>query len=115
MNNEDNSVVKRKKKNFRYIIGGDILAENFIFEQSKLLILILVLIVFFISNKYSCMKKLVEVETLREQLKDIKYENLSISAELAFRSRLSQVEKLLKSREIELSISETPAFELHKK
>lgn len=61
------------------------------------------------------MKKLVEVETLREQLKDIKYENLSISAELAFRSRLSQVEKLLKSREIELSISETPAFELHKK
>lgn len=111
--NMDNTI-ERKKKNFRYIIRGDILTEKFFLKQSKLLILIVILSVFFISNKYSCMKKLVEIEALEEQLKDIKYENLIVSIEWAFHSRLSQVEKLLESRGIGLSISKNPAFELHK-
>ena len=106
---------KNSKKNaFFKVLGGDILTEEFVTKQFKLIILIVFLILVFISNSYSCMKKLTEIENLNSQLKNLKYENLVISTELTTHSRQSQIEELLKVKEIDLSASKTPAFEIRK-
>ena len=106
---------KKKKKNiFKYIAIGDFLKEDFVIKQSKLLVLIVILVIIFISNGYSCMKKLSRIEELKTQLKDVKYENLVISTQLTSSSRQSQIEELLKKKQIDLSNPTTPAFEIYK-
>ena len=106
---------KKKKKNIvKYLVIGDFLKEDFVIKQSKLLVLIVILVIIFISNGYSCMKKLSRIEELQTQLKDIKYENLVISTQLTSSSRQSQIEELLKKKQIDLRNPTTPAFEIYK-
>ena len=106
---------KKKKKNIvKYLVIGDFLKEDFVIKQSKLLVLIVILVIIFISNGYSCMKKLSRIEELKTQLTDIKYENLVISTQLTSSSRQSQIEVLLKQKQIDLKNPTTPAFEIYK-
>ncbi|MDR1370248.1 MAG: hypothetical protein LBJ72_09025 [Dysgonamonadaceae bacterium] len=106
----------KKKKIFigRNILDGEILKEDFVVKQSKLIILITFLFVLFISNRYSCLKKLTEIDRLKTELKDIKYENLVISTQLTTNSRQSQIESLIEEKGLNLSGSKTPAYEIRK-
>lgn len=112
--NTKNTTKKKKRFSINRILGGDILAEDFVIKQSKLLILIVFLIIIFISNRYSCAKKLTEIEDLQRQVMDVKYENLIISTELTTNSRQSQIESLLEKKGIELAGPKTPPFEIKK-
>ncbi len=105
---------KKKKVSIGSILGGDILKEDFVVKQFKLIILIAFLFVLFISNRYSCLKKLTVIDRLKTELKDVKYENLVISTELTTNSRQSQIEDLIRVKGLELSGSKSPAYEIHK-
>jgi cell division protein FtsL len=105
---------KKKKSPLSKILGGDILTENFVIKQSKLIILIVFLILVSISNYYDCAKKMTEIQDLNTQLKNLKYENLVLSTELTTNSRQSQIEELLKQKGIPLEGSKSPVFEIHK-
>ncbi len=106
--------VKKKKVSIGSILGGDILKEDFVVKQSKLIILITFLFVLFISNRYSCLKKLTEIDRLKTELKNVKYENLVISTQLTTNSRQSQIEILLEEKGLNLAGSKSPAYEIHK-
>ena len=105
---------KIRKVSVKDFIDGRVLTEDFVSKQLKLLVLIVVMVVIFISNSYSCMKKLGEIETLSAQLKDAKYENLALSTELTSGSRQSRVKELLERKNINLSSPTSPAFEIQK-
>lgn len=111
---DNQSSGKKKKFSFSHILGGEILAEDFVIKQSKLLILIVFLVIIFISNRYSCAKKLTEIEDLKRKLEDVKYENLIISTELTTNSRLSQIELLLEKKGMDLKTQESPTYEIKK-
>lgn len=98
---------------FRFL-RGEILAEDFIVKQFKLVFLIVFLIFIFISNRYSCTKKQVIIENLTVKLRDVQYENLNISTELTTNSRQSQIEELLEEKNIKLSVSKSSVYEIHK-
>ncbi|MDR0427875.1 MAG: hypothetical protein LBH12_04645 [Dysgonamonadaceae bacterium] len=100
----------RKKNFWQYFFGGEILKEDFVIKQSKLLILVVILFIIFISNGYSCQKKLTQIEDLKAELRDVKYENLVISTRLTSSSRQSQIEVLLGKKGIDLASPTTPAF-----
>ncbi len=105
---------KKKKVSIGSVLGGDILKEDFVVKQSKLIILITFLFVLFISNRYSCLKKLTEIDRLKTELKDVKYENLVISTQLTTNSRQSQIEALIVEKGLNLSSSKTPVYEIKK-
>ncbi|MDR2056962.1 MAG: hypothetical protein LBP83_01520 [Dysgonamonadaceae bacterium] len=104
----------KKKNSLLKILIGDILTENYVIKQSKLLLWIVLLVLIFISNRYSCVKKLAEIQELNDSLKLLQYENLALSTKLTTHSRQLQIENLLKEKGIELSVSKTPAIEIHK-
>jgi hypothetical protein len=107
--------VKKKKKNsLLKILVGDILTEDFVTKQSKMILWVVFLILVFISNRYSCTKKLSEIQKLSIELKHLEYENLILSTDLTTRSRQSQIEELLQEKGIDLTTSKTPAIEIHK-
>lgn len=105
---------RKRKLSLPHILGGEILVEDFVIKQSKLILLIVFLIIVFISNRYSCAKKLTRIEDLNRKLTDVKYENLVISTELTLHSRQSQIELLLERKGIELSSPKVPPFEIRK-
>lgn len=105
---------KEKKISLLYILGGGILKEDFILKHTKMIVLIVVLIFFFIGNRYTCMQKLREIDRLQQQLRDVRFEALSISSELTGNSRQSQIELLIEEQGVELEVAKTPPYELHK-
>ena len=111
---EKKSPSKKQKISVIHILGGDILKEDYIVKQLKLLILIVFLFVLYISNRYSCLKKISEIEDLKRQYTELSHENLVISTELARRSRQSQIEELLRKKGIQVSTQKTPAYKIKK-
>ena len=80
---------KRRKKRLSlfYILGGGILKEDFIVKH---------------------------IDRLQQQLRDVRFEALSISSELTGNNRQSQVELLIEEQGIELETAKNPPYELHK-
>ncbi|MDR1225201.1 MAG: hypothetical protein LBL07_20320 [Tannerella sp.] len=105
---------KKKRISLMYILGGGILKEEFVIKHTKMIVLIVILLFFYISNRYSCMIKIREIDHLQEQLKDVKYEALSVSAQLTGNTRPSQVEELVKRLGLNLEKSKKPPYRLRK-
>lgn len=105
---------KSKKANLWKVLRGDILKEDFLAKNGKLIILVVLLTFFLIGNRYTAIQKLREIEKLHKQLTELKYEHLSISSELTGNSRPSQIEQLVKEQELDLEGAKTPPYKLHK-
>lgn len=110
----DKKKKKRKENSFLYILGGGILKEDFILRHTKMIVLVVILVFFFIGNRYTCMQKLREIDRLQQQLRDLRYEALSISSELTGNSRQSQIESLVERQGLELEGAKSPPYELFK-
>lgn len=81
----------------RKILGGDFLTADVIRKQIGLIILIAFIIMIYISNRYSCQQDLLEIEELKEELKDAKYKALASTSELTEMCRESNVLEMLKA------------------
>ena len=86
---------KEKRLSFWYILGGGVLKEDFILRHTR-------------------MQKLREIDRLQQQLRDVRFEALSISSELTGNSRQSQIELLIEEQGIDLEGAKTPPYELYK-
>ena len=100
----------KKAAAWKNIIGGDVLATDFFRRQTKLLVLIMVLIIFYIHNRYACQQQLIEIDRLKKELTDIKYDALTRSSELMERSRQSKIEDYVKAKESDLQTSTQPPY-----
>jgi cell division protein FtsL len=110
----DKKKKKRKENTFLYIVGGGILKEEFILRHTKMIVLVVVMIFFFIGNRYTCLQKLREIDRLQQQLRDLRYEALSVSSELTGNSRQSQIEALVEQQGLDLEGAKSPPYELFK-
>ena len=72
---------KKHGKLFAWI-GGDVLDSGFMRRQARLLVLIMVLVIFYINNRYECQKQLIEIDRLEKELTDVKYDALTRKSEL---------------------------------
>lgn len=95
---------------WRGIIGGDILAAEFFRRQAKLLVLIMVLVIFYINNRYECQQLMIRIEELKKELTDIKYDALTRSSELMEHSRQSRIEEYIATQHSDLQSATTPPY-----
>lgn len=80
----------------RKILGGDILNTATIRKQIWLILLITVFVVLYISNRYSCQQKQLEIDKLTTKLNNYKFKTLSTSSMLTEKSRESHVLEMLR-------------------
>ena len=111
---KDNSKKATKGMSFKSILGGDILASGFFRRQTKLIVLIMVFIIFYISNRYSCQQQMIEIDRLKKELTDIKYDALTRSSELMEKSRQSRIEEYISDKESDLQTSTNPPYVIKK-
>jgi len=103
-----------KGMSLKSILGGDILANDFFRRQTKLLVLIMVFVIFYISNRYSCQQQLIEIDRLEKQLTDIKYDALTRSSELMEKSRQSRIEEYIATQQSDLQTATNPPYLIKK-
>jgi hypothetical protein len=94
-----------KHMSIRSILGGDILANDFLKRQTSLLILVMILTILYIDNRYSSQQELIEIDKLKKKLTDTKYNALTRSSELMEKSRQSRIEEYISTEDSPL---ETP-------
>ena len=96
---KDGQSASPKHMSIRSILGGDILANDFFKRQTRLLILIMILTVLYIDNRYSSQQELSEIDKLKKDLIDIKYDALTRSSELMEKSRQSRIEEYISTED----------------
>lgn len=101
---------KKKRTSLKSILGGDILATDFFRRQTKLLVLIMVFIIFYIHNRYASQQQQLEIDRLKKELIDIKYDALTRSSELMEKSRQSRIEEYISNKESDLQTSTNPPY-----
>ena len=95
----------------RKILGGDILSAKMMRSQIWLIIIIVLFVIVYISNRYSVQKNLLEIDNLNKELQDVKYKALSSSSQLTEKSRESHVLELLKqNNDSTLKMPEQPPY-----
>ena len=77
------------------ILGGDILTTSAIRRQIWLVLLIVVFVIMYISNRYSCQQSLIEIDKLQKELQDAKYKSQATNNCLTEMSRESRVLEML--------------------
>lgn len=79
----------------------------------RLIVLVLVCLIIYITNRYQAQQEIIAEETLRQELEDWKFRCLTRTSELTLKSRQSQIEKQLKTHgDTTLVMGTTPPFEL---
>lgn len=100
-----------KNITLRKILGGDILSTDIIRKQIWLILIVVLFIVVYISNRYKYQQDLILIDNLTEQLKDAKYRALSSSSDLTQKTRESKVlEQLRASSDSTLHIATQPPY-----
>ncbi len=112
-NGEEKSTPNRGMS-LKKIFLGDFLLSDFLRRQALLAVLLMVYTVIYVGNRYACQKELVEIDKLRKELVDIKYDALTRSSELTERTRQSRIEEYVSSGESRLQMSTTPPYLVEK-
>ena len=81
----------------RKILGGDFLTAEVLRRQIGVIILIAFMTMIYVSNRYSCQQDMLEIDKLKEELKDAKYKALAVSSDLTEMCRESNVLKMLRN------------------
>ena len=94
----------KKKRNFKAWFDGDMLLSPFFGRNLGLFLLIAALIIVYVSNRYAFQREQVEIQRLRSELNDVKYEALARSSELMEKSRESNIQRFIVEQGSELKI-----------
>jgi hypothetical protein len=97
-----------KSSTVRDILNGNILTKKFFQKQYGLIIMIAVLVFLYVDNRYQCENQQAREIELKKKIQDVKYESLTISAELMEISRQSNVMKKVNESGLPLVESTTP-------
>ena len=97
-----------KSSTVRDFLNGNILTKRFFQKQYGLLIMIAALTFLYVDNRFYCETRLAKEIDLKKKIQDVKYESLTISAELMEISRQSNVMNKVNESGINLIQSTTP-------
>ena len=98
------------RKSFVHVFGGSVLTEDFFLRNMRFILVLVVVVILFISHRYTMLQGMSNVERLQQELKDVKYEALTISSSLTEASRQGEIEKRVEEEGLDLKVSNEPVY-----
>lgn len=98
------------RKSFVHVFGGSVLTEDFFLRNMRFILVLVVVVILFISHRYTMLQGMSDVERLQQELKDVKYEALTISSSLTEASRQGEIEKRVEEEGLDLKVSNEPVY-----
>ncbi|NDW18157.1 hypothetical protein D0T53_04395 [Dysgonomonas sp. 216] len=109
-----NNKVKKAGQNIMQVLSGSILTSDFFAKNKLFLLIAFVIAAAYISNRFTCISKISEIESLKKDLTNARYKSQVISTDLIGIGRQSQVEALVERNGLNLKISKEPKIKLEK-
>ncbi len=108
---------KIERKEHKYwslkgLIDGSLLAKNQSVMQLPYILFLVILSVFYIANRYSTERIIAEANNLRNEVKELRSEAITTSAELMFISKQSEVVRLIEQKELGLEETLDPPMKI---
>ena len=97
---------------FKGLISGTLISESLILKDIRYTALIAVLAIIFIANKFNAEKMERQIIVLEQEVRDMRAESLSVSAELGSVSRQSEITELVKERGLGLEELREPPYRI---
>jgi hypothetical protein len=94
------------------LLSGSMVSEKIILKNLGYISLITLLAAFYIANRFHAEKITRETTKLLREVKDLRAESLSTSADLMYVSRQSEVFKLVRDKGLNLEELKTPPYRL---
>ena len=94
------------------LLSGSMISEKIILKNLGYVSLITFLTAVYIGNRFNAEKVTREMSRLSREVKDLKAEALSTSADLMYLSRQSEVSRLLREKGLNLEEMKTPPYKL---
>ena len=105
---------KNKKSKLKAWLDGDMLLSPFLQRNTGMILLVFVLSIAYVSNRYGFQREQVEIKKLRDQLEDVRYKSLARTSELMEKSRESNIQKFIVEQGSELKVSTLPPVVIKK-
>ncbi|MBO5975374.1 MAG: hypothetical protein J6U44_04980 [Paludibacteraceae bacterium] len=111
-----NQKVANKSNNgiLKDIFSGNIFQDKRFYKQIPFLATIILMMFFYIDNRYVCERQLEKISELEKQLVDREYQYLTISSLLIQSSQQSEVHEKVKKSNLNLNPLTSPAVEVKK-
>jgi hypothetical protein len=106
---------KPKKKNsgiFRGLISGTLITEGLILKDIKYAALIAGLAIIFIANRFNAERVERQIIVLEQEVRDLRAESLSVSADLGSVSRQSEITDMVRERGLGLEELREPPYRI---
>jgi len=105
---------KREKRGsfMKELLSGSMITEKIILKNLWYIFLLTLLAAIYIGNRFHAEKITRETAGLQKELKDLRAESLSTSADLMYVSRQSEVYKLVRERGLKLEELKIPPYKL---
>jgi hypothetical protein len=96
----------------RDLMSGSTITEKIILKNLGYILLLTLLGAIYIANRFHAEKLTRETARLQKEVKDLRSESLSTSADLMYASKQSEVFRLVKERKLDLEELREPPYEL---
>lgn len=112
---EQKEQTESKRKSVRGLIDGSLLTREAVIKQLPYIIFLTLLVLIYIGNRYHAEKVVRKTVELQNEVRELRSEAITTSAELMFISKQSEVTKLVKRKNLELEELEKPPkiIEIH--
>ncbi len=102
---------KKKKKGFMgMLFGGRFLNSDLFLDNAPLLGMIVIYAFIYVSNRYAFLQETREIEQLKKERTDLRYDLLTIQSEFSEKSRQSHIEKYIQENNSELKTATQPPY-----
>ncbi|MFH0866590.1 MAG: FtsL-like putative cell division protein [Bacteroidota bacterium] len=91
-------------KGVQSVLDGNVLARDSVLKGIPFVFYAALLIVFYIANTYYAEKKIIEIEKIKRELKELRSENITSKSKLMYYSRQSEVIKRIEPYGIKESL-----------
>ncbi len=102
----------RKSSFLRSIIDGTFLSKEIILKNIGFIVLLFVLALIYIINRYYAEKIVRETIKLQKEVDELKSEQLSVTSTLMKLSQQSEVESLIVKHNLDLKSSDIPPYKI---
>jgi cell division protein FtsL len=103
---------KDVKKKIMHVMGGTVLTGSFFMKNLRFIVVFVLLVVLYISNRYTAIERMSRIERLQYELKDAKYESVTISARLIGVSREVKIKELVEKNGLDIDFTKEPVYKL---
>lgn len=110
--NKENKKAKNNDSLLLQALHGRILSADFFARHWLKVLVAIVMILVYITNKYQCLTKMETIRALEQELEIVETERVRVRGEYMSRIRESSMTNLVDSMHLDLKIQEQPPFKL---